>query len=52
MLFPFNGNQADCDGVFGPNSKRSLQSYLHVAADGDFGPVSTGGGGAEDDIPF
>ena len=36
----FNGNVADCDGVFGINSKRSMQAHLGVRVDGVIGPVT------------
>jgi hypothetical protein len=36
----FNGNTASCDGVFGPASKRAMQTHLGVTPDGDIGPVT------------
>jgi hypothetical protein len=36
----FAGNVAACDGVFGPASKKAMQTHLGVPADGDIGPVS------------
>lgn len=36
----FNGNGADCDGNFGPASKKALQAHLGVAQDGIVGPVT------------
>jgi peptidoglycan hydrolase-like protein with peptidoglycan-binding domain len=36
----FSGDRSQCDGLFGPASKRSLQTYLHVPADGIVGPVT------------
>jgi peptidoglycan hydrolase-like protein with peptidoglycan-binding domain len=36
----FHGVTADCDGEFGPQSKRSMQAYLGVAQDGIAGPVT------------
>lgn len=36
----FNGNLADCDGIFGPNSKKAMQAHLGVAQDGIIGPIT------------
>lgn len=36
----YNGNQADCDGVFGLGSKKSMQGHLGVKQDGVIGPVT------------
>lgn len=36
----FNGNVADCDGRFGPQSAKAMQVHLGVAADGFVGPVT------------
>jgi hypothetical protein len=34
----FNGDLTQCDGNFGPNSKKAMQAHLGVAQDGVIGP--------------
>ena len=36
----FGGNVGACDGVFGVNSKKSMQAHLGVAVDGVIGPAT------------
>ena len=36
----FAGNEADCDGSFGPLSKVAMQKHLGVTPDGVIGPVT------------
>lgn len=40
QLIVYAGVLANCDGSYGPDTRKHLQSYLGVTADGDMGPVS------------